>query len=48
MGGASVREGVQILKKNGIATYFSPAKMAKTAAALVSYNNFRKRQGRST
>ena len=42
MGGASVREGIQILKKSDITTYSSPAKTAKAAAALASYSNFKK------
>jgi len=43
MGGSSIINGVRILKRAGIPVYSSPAKVAKAAAALVTYSYFRKK-----
>lgn len=43
MGGNSVMDGVKILRRGGIPVYSSPARVAKAAAALVTYSEYRKK-----
>ena len=43
MGGNSITNGVKILKRGEVPVYSSPAKVAKAAAALVMYSDFRKK-----
>ena len=36
-------DGVKILRRGGIPVYSSPARVAKAAAALVTYSEYRKK-----
>jgi acyl-CoA synthetase (NDP forming) len=41
MGGNSILNGVRILKRHGIPVYSSPARVAKAAASLITYSEYR-------
>jgi len=43
MGGSSIMNGLRILKSGGIPVYSSPERVAKAAASLVTYSDFRKK-----
>ena len=43
MGGNTIINGVRILRRGGIPVFSSPARVAKAAAALVTYSEYRKK-----
>jgi len=43
MGGTSITNGVRILKRGGIPVYSSPERVARAAAALAKYSDFKRK-----